>query len=501
MVSTEPRSLFPGTDDGALEDATEVPAVAAPEPSSMADIGLSDQIVIDLTLKTIRHLGTPSAYDLGERMAIPTAVLNEILERMKDDGLVEIGGAVGGRHVEYAFNLTVRGAERALEAIDRSGYLGPAPLPFSRYLEMQEQQSVRNTTITPEQVREALSSLVFSEELLNSVGAAITSGRSMMLYGPSGNGKSSITAAIRDMFSGTVLIPHALEVDGQFIRVFDSRVHHPVEEEEHERPGAGSPILRSRRQDARLVHCERPIVMVSGELTLETLELQYSSTGHFYNAPPQMQANGGVLVIDDLGRQSVRPEDLLNRWITPMQSGWDQLRLHTGGTISVPFDVMLAFSTNFQPHELGDEAFFRRIRHKVVVPNPTEEEFVRILERNCEELNVAIRPAGLEYLLSVYRDGRREFRGCHPGDIVANLLDLARFRSVQPELSAEQVRAAIASYFVEDDHDDLAAANTRASQERSGQSPSGASSNGAGADGTTGASLTALPETDANGNV
>jgi hypothetical protein len=204
------------------------------------------------------------------------------------------------------------------------------------------------------------------------------------------------------------------------------------------------------------VRCERPIVMVSGELTLETLELQYTSAGHFYNAPPQMQANGGVLVIDDLGRQSVRPEELLNRWIAPMQSGWDQLRLHTGGTVSVPFDVMLAFSTNLQPHELGDEAFFRRIRHKVVVPNPTRDEFVSILERACEANDVGFSEDGLNLLLGVYASGGREFRGCHPGDIVANLVDLARFRGIAPELTAEQVQAAIASYFVDGDSDHIA---------------------------------------------
>lgn len=466
MVSTEPLSLFPDADGNPDEELNDAPVVAAPEPTSMAEVGLTEQVIIDLTLKTIRHLGKPSAYDLGERMAIPTPVLNEILELMKEDGLVEIGGAVGGRHVEYSFILTDRGKQRASEALARNGYLGPAPLPFSRYLEIQQQQSVRQARVTPERVREALRELVLPTELLESVGAAITSGRSMMLYGPSGNGKSSITTAIRDMFSGTVLIPYAVEVDGQVIRIYDERVHRPAEPDDPEAAGPGSPILRTARQDARLVRCERPIVMVSGELTLETLELQYASAGHFYNAPPQMQANGGVLVIDDLGRQSVRPEELLNRWITPMQSGWDQLRLHTGGTVSVPFDVMLAFSTNLQPHELGDEAFFRRIRHKVVVPNPTREEFVSILERACEAHNVTFHQDGLDVLLGVYAGGGREFRGCHPGDIIANLVDLARFRSIEPELTADQVEAAIASYFVEGDSDNVANLEAIASTRR-----------------------------------
>ena len=196
------------------------------------------------------------------------------------------------------------------------------------------------------------------------------------------------------MFSGSLLVPFAVEVDGQVIRIYDERVHRRLDIPDHDDPGPGSPILRSARQDARFVRCERPIVTVSGELTLESLELQFASAGHFYNAPPQMQANGGVLVIDDLGRQSVRPEDLLNRWTTPMQSGWDQLRLQTGGSVSVPFDVMLAFSTNLQPYELGDEAFFRRIRHKVVVPNPTREEFTRILERCWREQRRDLPPGG-----------------------------------------------------------------------------------------------------------
>jgi predicted ATPase with chaperone activity len=394
-------------------------------------------------------------------MAIPPQILNDMLDEMKTDGLVEIGGAVGGRHVEYSFVLTRRGNERAVEAMERSGYLGPAPVPFARYLEILDQQSVRQVQVTPEQVTEALSNLVFADELLESVGAAITSGRSMMLYGPSGNGKSSITTALRDMFSGSVLVPHSVEADGQVIRVYDERVHYRLDPADQAGPGTGSPILRSARPDARFVRCQRPIVMVSGELTLETLELQYSPASHFYSAPPQMQANGGVLVIDDLGRQSVRPEDLLNRWITPMQSGWDQLRLETGGTVSVPFDVMLTFSTNLQPHELGDEAFFRRIRHKVVVPNPTREEFIEILHRACADQSVAFDPEGAEYLLDVYGKSARDFRGCHPGDIVSNLVDLARFRSTAPALTVEEVQAAMASYFVDGDRDHVTALKTR----------------------------------------
>ena len=496
MVATEPLSLFP--DSGDLKAESGASAMHAPEPTSMAEVGLSEQVLIDLTLKMIRHLAKPSAYDLGERMAIPTAVLTEILEVMKEDGLVEIGGAVGGRHVEYSFVLTDRGKRHAAEAFDRNGYLGPAPLPFSQYLNVLQQQSVREARVTPDGVRAALADLVLSDDLLESVGAALTSGRSMMLYGPSGNGKSSITTGIRDMFSGSVLVPHAIEVEGQVIRIYDERVHRRLDVTDHEEPGAGSPILRAARQDARLVRCERPIVMVSGELTLESLELQFASAGHFYNAPPQMQANGGVLVIDDLGRQSVRPEDLLNRWITPMQSGWDQLRLQTGGSVSVPFDLMLAFSTNLQPHELGDEAFFRRIRHKVVVPNPTRDEFIRILKRTCESSGVTFRQDGLDLLLDVYTDGVRELRGCHPGDIVANLVDLARFRAITPELTTEQVQAAIASYFVAGDSDHRAALKALEARETPGSHPrdedenarpareNGATSNGSTSTGTPG---------------
>jgi hypothetical protein len=197
MVSTEPLSLFPDADGIDDEELRDAPVVAAPEPTSIAEVGLNEQVVIDLTLKHIRHLGKPSAYDLSERLAIPTPVLNDVLELMKSDGLVEIGGAVGGRHVEYSFVLTERGKQRASEALARNGYLGPAPLPFSRYLAIQQQQSVRQARVTPARVREALTELVLPDELLESVGAAITSGRSMMLYGPSGNGKSSITTAIR----------------------------------------------------------------------------------------------------------------------------------------------------------------------------------------------------------------------------------------------------------------------------------------------------------------
>jgi hypothetical protein len=276
----------------------------------------------------------------------------------------------------------------------------------------------------------------------------------MLLYGDPGNGKSSIAKGIGRMLQGNVLIPHAIDVGGQTIRIFDPRVHRPIEEEpdnDRRLSPPGQPKPTERRRDQRWVICYRPLIMTGGELTLADLELKFSPQSKFYIAPIQMKANCGVLVIDDLGRQIVQPKELLNRWIVPMEGRVDYLSLLSGETIEVPFELLLVFSTNIPPHRLGDEAFFRRIRHKIEVGDPDEASFLSILRIVCESHGIAYSPEAGRYLIErYYRPKGRHFRGVHPRDIVDLILDISSFQGRRAELSAEWIDLACASYFIEE---------------------------------------------------
>jgi len=304
--------------------------------------------------------------------------------------------------------------------------------------------------IDREAVRSALSHLVQPEALIDAIGAAVVSADSMLLYGSSGNGKSSIVAALRRMLPGAVAVPYAIDVDGNILRVFDGRVHEPLPPAGGEEGADGATPGVDGRRDRRFELCRRPLVTLSSELRLEHLDVSYSTAERACIAPPQLKANGGVVVIDDLGRQLARPEELMNRWLAPMASGLDQLTLPSGGVFETPFDVILAMATNLDPRELGDEAFLRRIRHKVHVPDPTPAEFLEILRRVCAAAGIDYREEASAVLMrEFYEQPGRSLRGAHPGEIVHNLLDFARFRGVQPELTVEPLRTAASAYFVE----------------------------------------------------
>jgi hypothetical protein len=447
MPDAEPEAGAPAEDGG------ETPFVS--EPRNVQETGLGLSFLVDLLSKAIYYGADPTPLSLSEQLRLPLRVVDEVLQIMRQQTLVEVQGQAGMGERQYIFALSDKGQRRAAESIERNQYIGPAPVPFERYLEVQARQNIGQMSVSREDVQQALTSLVLPDSVIDSIGAALTSTRSMLIYGESGNGKSSITTAMRSMLPGEVLVPYALDVGGQIVRLLDPRVHEQVEVETpaDRRNGSGSnPIAigSERRGDKRFAVCRRPVVTVGGELTLEDLELRYSQSGKFYVAPPQVKANGGILVVEDFGRQIVQPRELLNRWIMPMEAGVDQLTFQSGESIQVPFNLMVVFSTNLAPGDLGDEAFLRRIRHKVLVPNPQREHYLQILRTVCETAGVPFQEAGADYLLEeFYLRSKREFRGCHPGDIVQTLVDIAGFRDVEPRLDGEQLRAACASYFVD----------------------------------------------------
>ena len=427
-----------------------------PQPVTVEETGLGLGQLIDLCVKTIYYAGRPSAREICENMAISYNVMEGILAFLKREKFIETVGSSGLGEQQYQYALTDKGTEKGIEALERNQYVGPAPVPFEEYCEVVHLQSIRQLWVNPEIVDRSLGDLVLDDTTHDLVGPAVNSGRSLLLYGEPGNGKSSIAKGIGRMLHGQVLIPHAIDVNGQTIRVFDPRVHTRVEEfVAEERRNSFTPTKVENRRDPRWALCNRPLIITGGELTLADLDLKYSSQAKFYTAPLQMKANCGILVIDDFGRQMVPPAALLNRWIVPMEARVDYLSLLSGDMIELPFELFLVFSTNIPPHQLGDEAFFRRIRHKIEVGDPDEKSFLGILRMVCERQNIPYSEEAGRYLIErYYRPTGRHFRGVHPRDIIDLLLDISSFQGRQPGFSREWVDLACASYFI-DDHNNL----------------------------------------------
>jgi hypothetical protein len=457
MEATAPPPIRAHT-NGQSED-TDAPF--RPQPNSVEETGIGFGQLLDLAVKTIYYGGRPSARDVAEAMALPFNVVDNTLAFLKREQFIEVVGSSGVGEQQYQYALSEKGTERAVEALDRNAYVGPAPVPFDQYIAVVMEQSVRNLRVDAATVDRALHDLVLTPITRNLVGPAVNSGRSMLLYGDPGNGKSSIAKGIGRMLRGRVLIPHAVDVGGQTIRVFDPRVHTVAEDdaEEHgNRRGDFQPQRAERRRDQRWVVAKRPLIITGGELTLADLELKYSPQSKFYIAPVQMKANCGILVIDDFGRQLVQPKELLNRWIVPMEARVDHLSMLSGETIEIPFELLLVFSTNIPPQQLGDEAFFRRIRHKIEVGDPDEAAFLKIMRLVCNANSVPYEDEAGHYIIErYYRPRGRHLRGVHPRDIIDLLLDISSFQGRQPECSRELLDLACASYFIDDRNDSLLA--------------------------------------------
>jgi len=314
--------------------------------------------------------------------------------------------------------------------------VGAAPVPLTDYVARVRAQSVREVEVRPEDVERALKHLVLTKEVLTQLGTAVTSGRTLFLYGPTGAGKSSIAEAIPRIYQDSIWIPYAVEVDAEIIAVYDSHVH-----ERSDEPASGS-------SDARWVRCRRPRVVTGGELTSGMLDLQFNVTSKFYSAPLQMKANNGVLIIDDFGRGRIRPEELLNRWIVPLDRGIDFLTLAGGKVFEVPFDLLVAFGTNLEPTSLADEAFLRRIPSKVKVDNVTPEQFHEIFRRVCEERKLIYDAAVVDKLVVLLDGLKQPLRPCYPGDIIQQICWTARYAGKQPHLDLETVTQACHNYFL-----------------------------------------------------
>ncbi len=423
-----------------------------PVPESLEEAGLSASFIEDLLLKVLYTRGACSGTILTRIVRLPFGLLDDSLLDLQQRHLIEVRGVEGHGRRGYVFDLTGEGRGRAREVMQANAYVGPAPVPGQVYSRWVREQSLRSEHISPEQVQRGFRHLVLDPQFIERIGPGINAGRSVFLYGPPGNGKTEIAYSISQILGSGIFIPHTVEVSGQIISLFDPYLHEVIDDGMEEPDGApGSPVVSTwPRFDPRFLEIRRPAVIVGGELTLDQLELQFDASSGVFAAPPQMKANGGAFVIDDFGRQRVRPRDLLNRWMIPLDRGIDYLSLPTGQKLEVPFDCLVVFSTNLNPADLVEEAFLRRIRYKILVDNPDRDAFAEIFRRICVKNGIHFAPEAIDYIFSnYYKDDGFSPRACHPRDILSDLMDLARFEDIQPSLSPELLRRACESYFID----------------------------------------------------
>jgi len=420
-----------------------------PPPSTIEDMRLPPVMMRDILLKTIFRKNTNTASDIATALCLPRAVTQELVDTAREQRLLEATGTLNANSGnEMGFQLTDAGKSRALDALSQSEYFGAMPVPLAVYAEQVRRQSIRNIQITRDELTRAMGHLVLPDSLLDHLGPAVSAGRSILMYGPPGNGKSSISNGIRDALGDKIYVPRAIEYAGQVITVYDPIVHSAAEAEQDD-PNA---LRRRRTFDTRYVRCERPTVITGGELTLDMLDLVYNPTARTYQAPLQFKATGGIFIVDDLGRQSEPPQSLINRWIVPLEEGKDILALQSGEKFEVPFDTLAIFSTNFHPNEIFDQAALRRIFYKIKIDGPCQADFLKIFAMVAKKKKMPLDEASLVHLIrKKYPEINNVYANYQPIFLIDQMIAICEFEGIQYQMTPELIERAWANMFVREE--------------------------------------------------
>jgi hypothetical protein len=415
-------------------------------PQNIQETGVSADQLGQLFIKVL-YTGEATGVSMAEHLRLPYSVLDPLVEKARAERLIEVRGTAGSGNAGYRYALTDLGRDRARQYLDANQYVGPAPVSLESYVREVNAGAAARGYIDRERLRSGFSHLVIDEHVLDQLGPAVNASRAVFLYGPPGNGKTVIAEGMGHAIGGDVYVPYAVDVDGQTVTVFDPVNHESLDAAEDQ-----STLVAASVCDRRWVRTRRPAIVVGGELTLDMLDLTFNPISRFHEAPLQMKANGGVLLVDDFGRQRIRPQELLNRWIVPLENRVDYLTLNTGKKFQVPFEVLVVFATNLDPTSLADEAFLRRIPYKIPIGDPTSDQFTRIFELNCRQRHMRFHQVMVAYLQRRhYGPYRRPFRACHPRDLLDQVTALCRYRGQEPVITRELLDAACRAYFVEQD--------------------------------------------------
>lgn len=422
--------------------AARLPALPPASPRQLSETGLAEQTLVELIAKLLYLRGRLRLIEVAQHLRLPTTIVEEMLGFLRAERMVELlrcGAAAG----DVDFGLTENGRARAAEFLRKCRYAGPAPVTLKDYAAQVRRQSIADMRVTGRDVEAAYRSTVVRTELRDLIGAAMNSGRPMFFYGPSGSGKTFLAESLMRLMHDAIYVPHALIVDGEIIQVFDPMIHHATVNPEI----TSNSIDNRSRIDERWVACARPVAISGGELTVDMLDLTYDPVAGYYRAPAHVKANNGLYIIDDLGRQLMRPEQLMNRWIVPMDRRRDFLALHSGSSFEVPFDVKLVFSTNLSPEAIADEAFLRRLGYKIHVGPISESEYEQIFRQVCVEFDIAFNAEAFEFLLGMHRRQGRPTFACYPRDLIAQVRDHAAYHEWPVALTPQLIEWAWHCYF------------------------------------------------------
>ncbi len=410
------------------------------EPEALRDAQLTEGLVEQLSLKYLLSCGNATGREVADQLKLAFKIAEEVLRQLKTDQLVIYRGTAPMN--DYQYQLTDMGRERARRHSEHCSYFGAAPVSLKDYVACVAAQSLTKQHPTTAELERAFADLLLSPGMISRLGPAINSGRGLFVYGAAGNGKSSIAERVTKAFGSTIWIPRAIGVDGEILRLFDPSNH-------QEAPLEGTDgLIDNRRIDKRWIRIERPTIVVGGELTMSSLEVTLNTSTGISEAPLQLKSNCGSLVIDDFGRQRMSTDELLNRWIVPLEKRFDFLNLPNGKKIQVPFDQLIVFSTNLEPRDLVDDAFLRRLAYKIDVGDPTEEEFRQLFRIMAAKMGFTHSEAAIDYLIDThYRPVNRPFRCCQPRDLLLQILNYCRYRNRPPEITPELFDFAVENYF------------------------------------------------------